>query len=182
METHEALVGVLSEARRLGMIGPGSIDAAIDHARWFVEALLATEPGSRVIDLGSGGGLPGFVIAAARADLEVHLVERRGKRSDFLVRMARRLEFDHVVVHQGDVDDMIAATPVDREYFDAVTARGFGPPESTLRRAVQLVRPGGVVVISEPPVGDRWPRELLDELGLEAVRVGSVQRFEVSTE
>lgn len=180
MESHDAVVGVLSEARRLGMIGPGPIEAAVAHAQWFVDALRPTEPGSRIVDLGSGGGLPGLVIAIARPDVELLLVERRGKRSDFLRRMVRRLGLDHVEVHHGDVDELIASLALNGGPFDAVTARGFGPPEMTLRRAVQLTRPGGAIVISEPPNGDRWSIALLDELGVAATKIGSVRRFDVA--
>ena len=62
--------------------------------------------------------------------------------------------------------------------FDAVVARGFGPPERTLRVATRLVRVGGAVVISEPPSGDRWDPALLTELGVRRRRVGPVSRFD----
>ncbi len=55
------------------------------------------------------------------------------------------------------------------EPFDAVVARGFGPPEFTLSHASRLVRVGGTIVISEPPGVDRWDRRLLDELNVRRV-------------
>lgn len=180
MRAHDDVVGALSEAQSLGMIGPGSVVAAVEHAWWFVEALRSLVPGSAVIDLGSGGGLPGLVIASARPDVRVVLVERREKRSDFLQRMVRRLGFEHVEVRHTDVDGVIADVQHRGDRFDAVTARGFGPPESTLRRGVRLIRPGGVIVISEPPEGDRWRTQLLDELGVRTARVGAVRCFELA--
>ena len=68
--------------------------------------------------------------------------------------MVRRLGWsDRVSVAAMDVDEFT----VDRLHtFDAAVARGFGPPNETLACAVRLVRPGGRIVISEPPVGDRW--------------------------
>ncbi|MEL6986123.1 MAG: hypothetical protein AAFO29_27080, partial [Actinomycetota bacterium] len=54
-----------------------------------------------------------------------------------------------------------------REQFDAVVARGFGPPASTLECATPLVRPGGHIVISEPPTRRNWPADGLAELALE---------------
>jgi 16S rRNA (guanine527-N7)-methyltransferase len=62
-----------------------------------------------------------------------------------------------------------------------VVARGFGPPEWTLRHAVGLLADQGRVVISEPPAGDRWRPELLAELGVSSVARGSVRIFEVLT-
>ncbi|HSM67599.1 MAG TPA: hypothetical protein VK860_14945, partial [Ilumatobacteraceae bacterium] len=55
--------------------------------------------------------------------------------------------------------------------FDAVVARGFGPPESTLALAARLARPGGRIVISEPPSGDRWAPEVVASLGVERIAV-----------
>jgi 16S rRNA G527 N7-methylase RsmG len=84
----------------------------------------------------------------------------------------------HVEVRCADVKVLIdevgsGVTPP----FDVVTARGFGPPEFTLRSATRLIRPGGRIVISEPPAGDRWSAELLDELGLSATASGRVRVF-----
>jgi len=50
---------------------------------------------------------------------------------------------------------------------DAVAARSFGPPATTAECAAPLLRPGGRLVVSEPPGAvDRWPAEPLRELGL----------------
>lgn len=174
MVAHDELVGALLEAQRLGMIGPGPIDAAVEHAGWFVEALQPLAAGSTVVDLGSGGGLPGLVLAAQRPDLSLLLIDRRQKRADFLRRMIRRLGFDHVEVSDDDVG-VLARRCAAR--FDAVTARGFGPPEVTLRLSVELTRPGGMIVISEPPDGDRWQPDMVEAFGLERCRIGAVQRF-----
>jgi 16S rRNA (guanine527-N7)-methyltransferase len=178
METSGELVGVFEEARRLGMVGPGPVDAAIEHAGWFVVALEDLPAGSRVVDLGSGGGLPGLVIAAARVDVTLLLVDRRQKRADFLRRMIRRLGFEHVEVVDDDVEQLVRRDG-HRHGFDAATARGFGPPTTTLRAATGLVRPGGTVVISEPPTGDRWDHGVLEDLGVESQRLGPVRRFVV---
>jgi hypothetical protein len=70
---------------------------------------------------------------------------------------------DRVVVAAMDVDEFTLG----RDHsFDAAVARGFGPPNDTLTRAVRLVRPAGRIVISEPPVGDRWDPALLEQLGV----------------
>ena len=61
--------------------------------------------------------------------------------------------------------------------FDVVMARRFGPPEFTLRAAASVLAPQGRIVISDPPEGDRWPSDLLAELGLCGRRRGSVRVF-----
>lgn len=159
----DALVRALTESRQLGFLGARPIGEVIEHARAFVVALDHLPADSRVLDLGSGGGVPGLVIAHDRPDLRLVLLDRRTKRTDFLRRVVRRLNWsDHVEVIADDVAALLADEP---ESFDAVVARGFGPPELTLSTATRLVRPNGVIVISEPPSGDRWSPETIADLG-----------------
>jgi methylase of polypeptide subunit release factors len=73
--TTELLVAVLATIRERGPIGEASLVAAVQRADAFVA--LVPSAAQHVVDLGSGGGLPGLVIAARRADLMVTLVERR---------------------------------------------------------------------------------------------------------
>ena len=158
----DAVLDVLAESRRLGFLGDRPIDEVVEHARSFVDALDAVV--GSVIDLGAGGGVPGLVIAHDRADLHLTMIDRRAKRTDFLRRMVLRLRWsERVEVVTGDVEDVIAGSPT---LFDAAVARGFGPPDVTLSLAVQMVRAGGRVVISEPPTGDRWAPDLLVDLGV----------------
>jgi len=144
----------LVDAQRLGFLGPRPIDEVVEHARLFVSALADVD--GRVIDLGSGGGVPGLVIAHDRPDLSVTLLDRRSKRTDFLARMVRRLGWDDRV--EVRCDDVASLHPLADDRWDATVARGFGPPFDTLRIAAGLTRRGGTVVISEPPDGDRWAR------------------------
>jgi 16S rRNA (guanine527-N7)-methyltransferase len=162
-----ALAEVYDRARAAGMLGDAPSAAVIDHAWSFVEALdgltsTTAEPAS-VVDLGTGAGVPGLVVALARPDLVLTLVDRRTKRTDLLVRAVHRLELpDRVTVIAGDAE----ATLPDAG-FEAAIARGFGPPDRTLALAARLVRPGGRIVISEPPSSDRWRRDWLDAAGVE---------------
>jgi 16S rRNA (guanine527-N7)-methyltransferase len=158
-----ALLEVLAEAQRLGFLGARPVEDVVRHARSFVDALATLPSASAVLDLGSGGGVPGLVIAHDRPDLVVVLLDRRTRRTDALERFVRRLGWaDRVTVHATD------ATNVDGS-FDAVVARGFGPPDRTLATAAGWCRPGGTIVISEPPSGDRWAPAWLDAAGVERV-------------
>lgn len=162
-EAEEVLHEALGRSQRLGFLGDRPIVEVIEHARSFVSAL--SDVTGSVVDLGAGGGVPGLVIAVDRPDLSLTLLDRRTKRTDFLAQMVRRLGLhDHVSVIGADVDDAIRNGNVE---FDAAIARGFGPPDVTLRTAVRCVREGGVIVISEPPSGDRWDPLLLEELSLD---------------
>ncbi len=101
---------------------------------------MTSRPGARLIDIGSGGGLPGLVLADAFPSGQITLVDRRQKRTDFLARAVSRLGLDHVTVRCDDVADIADAVGSGIEpAFDVVTARGFGPPDTTLRLAARLL-------------------------------------------
>jgi 16S rRNA (guanine527-N7)-methyltransferase len=174
---HPDLIETLRQAQRFGFFGSGPIEQAVAHARAYVDAIGPLPPASRLVDLGSGGGLPGLVLADAFGGVEMMLIDRRQKRTDFLAQAVTRLGFDHVTVRCSDVRalcrDVRSGSVAS---FQVVTARGFGPPVDTLRLAQQLITVDGRVIISEPPTGDRWPHEVLVELGvcIERRRVVSV--------
>jgi 16S rRNA (guanine527-N7)-methyltransferase len=172
-------IETLRLSQRFGFLGARPVEEAAEHAMGFAAALGELPSGARLIDLGSGGGLPGLVLADAYPDCSIVLVDRRQKRTDFLARAASRLGHGNVDVRCADAARVAASVEQGHEQpFDAVTARGFGPPEVTLRLARRLVADGGRIVISEPPEGERWDPELLAELGLDGERVGSVRRFQ----
>jgi 16S rRNA (guanine527-N7)-methyltransferase len=169
------LLVVLQGLRERGALGEASLPDAVRHA----EAFLAALPPStrRVIDLGSGGGLPGLVLAVRLPHAELVLTDRRERRMDLLRMACTRLGIGaRVSVITGDVVQLgkradLAGT------FDAVTARSFGEPAVVLRCARPFLAPGGVVVVSEPPdlanrppedpaVAARWPTAMLASLGL----------------
>jgi 16S rRNA (guanine527-N7)-methyltransferase len=81
----------------------------------------------------------------------------------------------------ADVESFARTTNIEHS-FDAACARGFGPPEFTLKWSAELVKAGGVIVVSEPPIGspDRWQGIDLPAIGVsEPVRVGPVAMFHV---
>lgn len=152
-----ALEAALGSSQRLGMLGERPIPEVIDHATAFVTAL--GDVTGCVVDLGSGGGVPGLVIARARSDLRLVLVDRRATRMDHVARLVRRLDLDdRVQVIASDVANLELDEPA-----AAAVARGFGPPDVTLTLAARVVRSGGLIVISEPPMPEpnRWSSELL---------------------
>jgi 16S rRNA (guanine527-N7)-methyltransferase len=118
-----------------------------------------------VLDLGSGGGLPGLVLATYRPELELTLLEARQRACRFLREAVTALGLAGVAVVEARAEDA-ARRPDLRESFDAVVARSFGPPAVTAECAVGFLRPGGRLVVSEPPDRvDRWSVTDLEELG-----------------
>ena len=86
----DPLTGALADAQRIGLIGPGPLEPAIEQARRFVNAV--PDASRLVIDLGSGGGLPGLVLAhGLPGEAHVVLVDRRERSTDFLRRAVSAL-------------------------------------------------------------------------------------------
>ena len=104
--------------------------------------LLELQPAAlRWMDLGSGGGFPGVVLACALAERPgavIHLVERNAKKAAFL-REAIRVTSSPGVVHLSEIGDIVD-TVEDR--IDCVTARALAPLNQLLRFAEPLVRKG----------------------------------------
>ncbi len=164
MTDDTALVAALEAIQSRGAIGESSIARAIEHAEQYVRKVPATA--GTLVDLGSGGGLPGLVIAARCPWLRITLVERRATRADLLRRAVHALDVtDRVTVVADDVKALADRSPAS---FDVVTARSFAAPPITAKWASALLRSGGVLVVSEPPADDpdRWPAPMLASAGL----------------
>jgi 16S rRNA (guanine527-N7)-methyltransferase len=161
---HDQLLAQLTRARGLGFLGPGPVQAHIEHTVGFLIALEATT--GTVVDLGSGGGVPGLVIGVARPDLALILVDARGARCRFLEEAVDELALEATVV-EGRAE-LIGRGPL-RGTADAVVARSFGPPSVTVECAAPLLRLGGLLIVSEPPVLDpsRWPADQVAALGMQ---------------
>jgi 16S rRNA (guanine527-N7)-methyltransferase len=106
--------------------------------------LLALAPDARVwVDLGSGAGFPGLVIACALADVgdaRVHLVETNLKKIAFL-REAARTTGAPAIVHAAKIEDCAAIPP---EPMDVVVARALAPLPKLLQLASPLLKSGAV--------------------------------------
>lgn len=159
------LVEVLEEHQRLGLLGRAPVAEAMAHAAGFVDRL---RPATTVLDLGSGGGLPGLVVALRRPEASVVLLDARASRTDLLQRAVGRLGLGaRVTVVHARAEDL-GRRPEWRELLDAVVARGFGPPPEVAECAAPFLRLGGQLVVSEPPAPapERWPAPGLALVGL----------------
>ena len=104
--------------------------------------------GASVIDVGSGAGLPGLVLAIARPDLTVTLVEPLARRTAFLIEAVQRLGLTRDVrVFRGRAEEAAAGSR-DREPLsaDIVTARAVAPLDRLASWCLPLVAPGGRLV------------------------------------
>jgi 16S rRNA (guanine527-N7)-methyltransferase len=111
-------------------------------------------PGETVADLGAGAGLPGLVLAAARPDLHVVLVEPLLRRADFLTEAVELLGLEQVSVRRARAEDLVGVVTV-----DAVVARAVAPLDRLAGWALPLLRPGGRLLALK---GERAEAELAD--------------------
>ena len=166
MSDGEALLGVLEDARHFGFLGPGPITTHLESARRFLEVLAELMP-ARVLDLGTGGGVPGLALAQWLPDTEFVLLDSMERRTKFLDLALDRLEFGARVSIVRERAEVAGRAESLRGTFDAVTARSFAPPPVTAECGAPFLRHGGALLVSEPPEpADRWPADGLATLGL----------------
>lgn len=110
------------------------------------------EDGLAVADLGSGAGLPGLVLAIARPDLTVVLIEALLRRSTFLEQAKEQLGLRNVVVRRSRGEELHGRLEV-----DVVVARAVAPLDRLAGWALPLLRPGGRLLALK---GDRAEDEL----------------------
>lgn len=141
----EAFVDVLVKwQQRINLIGPATVDDIWQrHIADALQLLPLIRPHvKRILDLGSGGGIPGLVLAIAleeRKGFTVHLVESTGKKVAFL-RQAVRLTGAAAVVHDCRIEDL--ARSGQAENVDLVTARALAPLPKLLDLAAPWLEAG----------------------------------------
>jgi 16S rRNA (guanine527-N7)-methyltransferase len=156
----------LERARELGFLGPGPVTGQRRHAEAFVTAIGDCSL-DRCVDLGSGGGVPGLVLALVLPSSHWVLLDAMHRRTAFLAEAVDDLGLgERVEVRTMRAEDA-GRDPELRGRNSLVVARGFGPPPVTAECAAPLLRVGGLLVVSEPPepTGDRWPDAPLRLLG-----------------
>ena len=109
---------------------------------------------ARVLDIGSGGGFPGLVVAVTRPDLQVELLDSTRKKTEFLRGVAVELGLG-VVVHTGRAEELGRGEL--HAAFDAVTARAVASLDRLITLAVPFLRPGGTLYAIK---GERWAEEV----------------------
>jgi 16S rRNA (guanine527-N7)-methyltransferase len=122
-----------------GLIGPREAPRLWERHLLNCAVLAEVIPeGATVCDVGSGAGLPGLVLAIARPDLAVTLVEPLLRRSTYLTEVSEQLELSTVEVVRARADELHG-----KRRFDVVTSRAVAPLERLLGWSMPLVAPEG---------------------------------------
>jgi 16S rRNA (guanine527-N7)-methyltransferase len=126
-----------------GLIGPREVDRLWD--RHLLNSAVLTDvlpPGVRVVDVGSGAGLPGLAMAIRRPDLRLELVEPMQRRVSFLAEVIEELGLGETVqVVRGRADDAEVVRRVGGT--DWVVARAVAPLDRLVRWCLPLLSPSG---------------------------------------
>lgn len=127
-----------------GLIGPREVDRLWERHMLNSAVIAELVPESaRVVDVGSGAGLPGVPLVIARPDLRVTLLEPMARRVAWLTEVVERLDLDVEIVRgraeQPEIRQTLGGA-------DVVTARAVAPLAKLAGWCLPLVRPGGVVM------------------------------------
>ncbi len=152
-----------------GLIGPREGERIWE--RHIFNCLPVTQllpQGASLFDIGSGAGLPGIVIALARPDLKVTLIEPLERRVEFLKEATERLEIE---VIRGRAQDV-------KKSAEYVTARAVAPLEKLKKMSWHMVKTGGALLAMK---GESAAAEMvgvknavLHEIALEGVGLGRI--------
>ncbi|MBB6520193.1 16S rRNA (guanine(527)-N(7))-methyltransferase RsmG [Pseudoteredinibacter isoporae] len=114
------------------------IDAMVSRHLLDSLAILPFVEGQRLIDVGTGGGLPGIPMAICHPEREIHLLDSNGKKTRFLFQVKTLLKLDNVQVHNCRVESF---QPEDK--FDGVMSRAFASLEDMTQGCHHLLKENG---------------------------------------
>ncbi len=105
-------------------------------------------PGLRLLDMGSGAGLPALPIKITCPEISITMVDSAKKKASFLRHIVRTLKLTEITVIDTRTEELslqLLAT------FDIVTARAFADMKSAIAEGMPLLKPGGLMVLSRGP-------------------------------
>lgn len=114
----------------------------VQHLLDSLAAVPAFVSAKRVLDVGSGGGLPGMVLAiwaqASRPDMRIHMIDTVHKKTAFLTQVKAELGLANVTIHTGRVESLQLDQP-----FDVITSRAFADLSDFVDWSGHLLATGG---------------------------------------
>ena len=139
-QKHLNLTGVHSPARMLEVLILESLD--------FLRCDLLPEA-ARVLDLGTGAGVPGIPLAICAGDLHITLLDRSEKKITFVRRVVSTLRLHHCTPYCAPAEEVARRLPP-AQLFDVVVSRGVGTIVQLSRLAAPLLHPGGLLILRKP--------------------------------
>jgi len=118
-------------------------------------SILPFLPQGRILDVGTGGGLPGVVLAIMCPDREIHLLDSNGKKTRFLFQVKTALGLDTMVIHHDRVERFL-----DDRGFDVIVSRAFASLEDMVAGCRHVLVAGGCFLAMK----GQFPRDELAAL------------------
>jgi 16S rRNA (guanine527-N7)-methyltransferase len=131
--------------RRTNLTGPMASKKLVPHALESAYGEKLISDGARLLDIGSGAGLPGLPLAIVRPDLAVTLLEPRGKRAAFLRHAVRAVPVQNAGVLEDSVEKLAIGA------YDFATVRALGQLAEKIDGAEFLVKGGMVLAWTTEP-------------------------------
>ena len=144
-------------------------DKAVSHHLLDSLAVLPHVPAGTLLDVGSGGGMPGIPLAIVLPELAVTLIDSNSKKTAFLRQAAIELRLSNVNVHCGRVEQYHPSLP-----FSAITSRAFAELADFVVLSRHLLAPDGVWLAMKGV----WPQAEIAALPV-GVRVRAVNPLRV---
>ena len=145
----------------------------IQHLLDAMSALFAFKGAKKVLDVGTGGGLPGIVIAIwameAEPEMQVHLIDTVKKKTAFLTQVKAELGLEQVTVHSGHVEKLVSENT-----FDVITSRAFAELIDFVKLSGHLLEQDGSMIALK----GKMPDEEIQRLPV-AWRVEKVESLSV---
>lgn len=136
-------VELAERGEELGLIGP--LEAARIWTRHILNSAILESfltPGSLTADVGTGGGMPGLVLAIIRPDVNFYLIEPMERRCLWLNEQIEKLELKNVTVKRGRAEEFHGDTEA-----DFVTARAVSALKKLIPMTAPLLKKGGKMVL-----------------------------------
>lgn len=134
----------------------------IQHLLDAMAALFAFKGAKKVLDVGTGGGLPGIVIAIwaleAEPEMQVHLIDTVKKKTAFLTQVKAELGLEQVTVHSGHVEKLAS-----ENNFDVITSRAFAELMDFVNLSGHLLEQDGSMIALK----GKMPEEEIQRLPIE---------------
>ena len=128
------------------------------HLLDSLAAVSAFAGARNVLDVGAGGGLPGIVLAIARPDMKVSLIDTVHKKTAFLKQVKAELELANVTVYTAKVQELTVTQP-----FDVITSRAFADLSDFVNWSAHLLADDGQFIalkgVAPPSEQQRLPAE-----------------------
>jgi 16S rRNA (guanine527-N7)-methyltransferase len=138
------------------------------ETRHFIDSLLLVPylEGERIVDIGSGAGLPGIPLSIVRPEMQFVLVDSRLKRVNFLKEVIRSLDLKNATALHSRIEDL-------KDKYDVVVSRAVSSMENLVKLSKPLLKKGGYGLAIKGP-------EVVNE-GIEVIKPKYPENFPIST-